>query len=326
MVDGIRRWLSSGRIQSETGAFCAWRDATTGELAFEYPEITGYALSWLAARDAPGEHEINSASRAADWLISRFAAGDWSARGGWESGAIYTFDLAMVAAGLISFGRLVGEQTYIEHGVGVAKTLVTYLERCGELPALAPDGPVSPRSGEWSTQGRVHLVKCVQALLLADERQAAERIVDQALGEQAPDGHFRTQPDDGFVMLHPHLYAVEGLWMLAEAGGDSTARSAARRATKWVWEHQLPSGGLPRWVTASEAGPEQLDATSQAIRAAILLELEPGGLERAVRRLTRAGEVRCRLWVRFDLSTGGRRRPSQRVGHNVRGSGAGAGY
>ena len=54
---GLRRWLASGAIQPESGAFCAWREEESGTLAFEYPEITGYALTWLACRPDPTDAE-----------------------------------------------------------------------------------------------------------------------------------------------------------------------------------------------------------------------------------------------------------------------------
>ena len=43
----IRRWLVR-RARSTSGAVYAWVDAATGAPAFEYPEITGYALTFCA--------------------------------------------------------------------------------------------------------------------------------------------------------------------------------------------------------------------------------------------------------------------------------------
>lgn len=280
----IRRWMSSGRLQAASGAFCAWRDQTADTLAFEYPEITGYALSWLAGHRELSAEEIAAGRRAADWLDTRLQAADRSARAGWDGGAAYTFDLGMEAAGLMSLGTRLQEARYVERGRATAAALAGYLKD-GELPALAPDGPTTSRSPQWSTAGRAHLVKCVQALMLADHGEAGRRLVGQAMQEQAPDGHFITQPGDAYVMLHPHLYAIEGLWMWGQAQGDRAALRQAAAATSWVWQHQLPSGGLPRWVTARELGPEQLDVTGQAVRAARLLGVVPEGLEAAVARL-----------------------------------------
>ena len=281
----LRDWLTSGRPQSAAGAYCAWRDAVSGELAFEYPEITGYALTWLAAQSHLTERAHEAGVAAADWLTRRFAAGDRSARAGWEKGAIYTFDLGMIAAGLISFGRAAKIASYEQLGEDVAKSLAGYIAQAGELPAVAPDGPATGRGGEWSTGGRGHLVKCVQALLLSDNRDAAGHLLEQACADQVNDGHFVTQPGDAFVMLHPHLYAIEGLWIWGTATGDTDALDRARRATEWVWKQQLPSGGFPRWTSDTDVGPEQLDATGQAVRAAILIGLRPDGLAATVGRL-----------------------------------------
>lgn len=285
-IRGLRDWLVSGRAQSADGAYCAWRDATTGSLAFEYPEITGYALTWLAGRRAPGEAGVAAGRRAADWLVTRFSTGDRSARSGWDNGAVYTFDLGMIAAGLISFGSSGADGSYVDLGRDIAQSLTEYLFENGGLPAIAPDGPSSSSGGGlWSTAGRVHLIKCVQALLLAGADGAAHQLVGCAAADQRPDGHFVTQPGDEFVMLHPHLYAVEGLWIWGSAAGDVGALARARRATEWAWQHQLSVGGFPRWAARSQVGPEQLDATSQAIRAAVLLDTRPSGLHAAVDRL-----------------------------------------
>jgi hypothetical protein len=285
VVGEIRAWLCSGRLQSQGGAYCAWRDAEADALAYEYPEITGYALTWLAGRVDWTEQERSAGLAAGGWLAARLAAGDLSARTGWENGAVYTFDLGMLAAGLISFGRQAEVEELTQAGLDTASRLARYLEQEGELPALAPDGPRTNRPSQWSTEGRAHLVKCVQSLLLAEELEAARGLLNQALDDQAEDGHFLTQPGDEYVMLHPHIYAIEGLWMWGDARQDEIALERARRATSWAWDHQLPSGGLPRWVSATETGPEQLDVTSQAVRAALMLGLRPRGLKQAIDRL-----------------------------------------
>jgi hypothetical protein len=285
IANEIRRWLASGRLQPASGAYCAWRDAEQGTLAFEYPEITGYALTWLAGCTNPDDGEIRAGRRAADWMVKRLNSGDRSARAGWDGGAVYTFDLGMIAAGLLSFGELVGERAYLEQGRATAAELARYVDSSAGLQAIAPDGPATDRPDGWSTVGRPHLVKCVQALLLAGERDAAGRLLGYATDAQGSDGRFRTQPEGDQVMLHPHIYTVEGLWMWGSACDDSEALERARKAITWAWKYQLPSGGMPRWVSDSETGPEQLDVTSQAIRAAILLDVKPEGLEAATSRL-----------------------------------------
>ncbi|HZU59325.1 MAG TPA: hypothetical protein VE983_00065, partial [Solirubrobacteraceae bacterium] len=208
-----------------------------------------------------------------------------SARANWDGGAVYTFDLGMIAAGLISFGRATSAPQYLDCGLLVAGELAALIRQYGELPPVAPTGPSTERPPQWSTAGRVHLVKCIQALLLAEEMDAARSLCRPALAAQDTEGWWSTQPGDDTVMLHPLLYAVEGMWMAGTATGDPAPLQAAGRAVRWVWRHQLPSGGLPRWVSREGTGPEQADVTSQALRAAILLEHQPSGIEQAVQRL-----------------------------------------
>lgn len=292
--DELRTWLASGLLQSEDGAFCAWRDAETDTLAFAYPEITGYALTWLAGRSDMTDEERTAGDRAAHWLLERFGAGDRSAHADYDGGSVYTFDLGMIAAGLISYGRVAGSADAEALGHRVASDLVSYLQDDGVLPAIAPDGPPTSRPPEWSTAGVPHEVKCVQALLLAGEESAARRLIDAGLRYQMDDGRFSTQPADDRVMLHPHLYAVEGLWMAGLALDDSEYLERARAAAAWVWQFQLPGGGLPRYASlvgdAIPEPPEQLDVTSQAIRAAVLLEVGDDGVHAAAERLQEAAD------------------------------------
>ena len=289
IAGALRRWLFSGACQSESGAFCAWRDADTGELAFEYPEITGYLLTFAASLDDLAEQETAAARRAADWLVSRLGRGDYSAREGWDGGAVYTFDLAMLATGLLAFGRRFGDE-YVEAGAGVVDVLCAEADAAGRVPAVAR-GPASAHTG-WATEGRAHLLKAVQCLLLAAElgvretRELAQALIGEAAELQCPDGRFVTNLGDEITMLHPHHYAVEGLWMWGNATSDAGALDQARRGLEWAFSQQLATGGFPRFApTKGEPGPEQGDTTAQAVRMACLLEFDLLGLDRAVARL-----------------------------------------
>jgi hypothetical protein len=279
----LRDWLLSDACRSPSGAFCAWRDAENGRLAFEYPEISGYALTYAAALEDPTDAEVESAGRAADWLVQRLRAGDRSARAGWDGGAIYVFDLAMVSSGLVSFGRRFGGG-YQTTGLRIVEQLVRDASVIGRIPAVAP-GPRASHTG-WSTEGRAHLLKVVQCLLLAGERAAARSLIAEAGALQQADGRFVTEAGSAATMLHPHCYALEGLWIWGVAQEDEEALDRARRGVAWAFAHQLPSGGLPRFVRADgEPGPEQSDATAQAVRIACLLDERTPAVERAAERL-----------------------------------------
>lgn len=293
----LRRWLTSGRCQRSNGAFVAWRDARTGVHAFEYPEITGYALTYLAGRPNLGADEALVGRQAAEWLIRRFQVGNYAARDGWDEGTIYLFDLAMIANGLLTFGERVSEERYVTSGLDLAAKLIDELQGACGPRTLSPATPTTNRASNWSTTGQAHMCKAVQCLLHADRlgvrgaTAVAERLVAHTLRLQAKDGWFRTQQATGVVMLHPHLYAIEGLWIWGTARSDDHALAQARHGMTWLWTHQLQHGGFPQLAAnsglSSEADAvEQMDVTCQAIRMTLALHLDMPGIDRAKQRLT----------------------------------------
>ncbi len=296
MPEELRGWLGSGPVQSASGAFYAWIDEATGRGSFEYPEITGYALTYLAGRPDLGDAELRRARAAADWLADRLARRELQARIGWDDGAVYSFDLAMISAGLLSFGSVQGSAGHLESGLELAATLARDATEPRGLSPILGDGGTSRRG--WSAEGRPHLAKVVQCLLAAAEaglpeaREAASRLIEDTCEMQTSDGSFRTQPGSDGVMLHAHLYAAEGLWIWATSQSDSAVGERARMATGWAWGHQLASGGFPRSVGIPEGGDdvEQCDVSAQAIRMAATLQSPPTRLDDAVSRL----EALCR--------------------------------
>ena len=278
----MRRWIGSGACQSPGGAFYAWVDETTGAPAFEYPEITGYALTYLAGRDGLTADEERAARRAAGWLLARLDAGDLTARDGWDEGAVYVFDLAMIATGLVAHGERLGDERALAGGVALAGMIQGELGPGGVLDSISRVSPAgSRRTGTWSTSGRAHLLKVVQCLLAAGAHgldgavEAAGAIVEGSRSLQAGDGRFTTVPGADEVMLHPHLYAAEGLWIWGTAQGDGEALARSRAAVEWAFGLQLESAGFPRSVAGGEAAVEQSDVTSQALRLAALHGVAP---------------------------------------------------
>ncbi len=296
VADGLRAWLASGAVQSPSGAFCAWRESDTGNLAFEYPEITGYALTHLA-QDEPTGGERAAAARAAGWLRERGSSGVLAARSEWDGQAVYNFDLAMIASGLMSFGRRTGDEEATAAGATLAEDLCAQHRAEGVLPSIRASHRRPSARSAWSTEGFAHLVKTVQCLLLhggEEPRAVAGEIIDASPASQKPDGRFVTHPDDVETMLHPHLYAMEGLWMFGEATGDEDARERAKAGVDWVWRHQLETGGFPRFVPTAHVGkvpPEQFDVTSQALRMAVLVDVGGDGRANAAARLAEVARV-----------------------------------
>lgn len=291
----LRRWLEAGEIVSPSGAYYAWYDLSSEEPSFEYPEITGYALTHLASQPDITAGERATAARAAAWLVSRWRDGDRSARSGWDDGRVYYFDLAMEANGLLLAGSRFDMPDASDIGREIVEALCAEVEGSGYLPAL-PGGFSGSRRG-WSTEGVPHMGKALQCALHArvlfpGTGDALQELVDalviQTVKHQDFDGRFVTDPSDEVTMLHPHLYAVEGLWCHAQATGSVTSAEAAAAGAAWVWAHQLPSGGLPRYVEVAAGGaqpPEQLDLTAQAVRAAFLTNTNESDAARAAQRL-----------------------------------------
>ena len=273
----LRSWLAAGRPQSASGAFFAWWDSEADKPAFEYPEITGYVLTHFAGLDDASADEVDAGRLAGKWLVGRVDSGNLAARDGWDGGAVYNFDLAMMSNGLVTFGTRFDEPAMTEAGVKLAATLSYQVVGTGELSAL-PVGTTSTRS-TWSSDGLALMIKAAQCLLTAGSA-SGDRVLDESAGTvagmarriQQHDGRIVTHPADFETMCHPHLYAVEGLWVHAQATGNAESLDRARAGAEWVAQYQLESGGFPRYVStvSDEVGPEQMDVTAQALRAMTL--------------------------------------------------------
>jgi hypothetical protein len=290
---GLRTWVSSQACQSASGAFVAWLDPGSGRQSYEYPEISGYALTYLAGLGSLSDAELVAGDRAAAWLTSRVQVGALAARDGWDNEAVYLFDLGMMASGLMSFGRLTESKSYIEAGLRLAG-LVREEGSQGQL--ISPIwhlGPPSGRAG-WSTHGIPHLAKLVQALLLSEElgsrtgRSVSARLIEAVKSRQQANGRMRTDQRTQTTMLHPHLYAAEGLWIWGNAVDDHEALELAGAALEWVLAQQLDLGGFPRsapQTSTAAVAVEQSDVTAQVVRLAFVLRMRSPSVDRAIERL-----------------------------------------
>ena len=293
----LRRWIAEGGCQSPSGAFHAWRDASADHLAFPYPEITGYALTHFASLRNISRAERDAGNRAAQWLLDRLDTGNLAARDGWDADSEYVFDLAMIATGLMTFGQHTGNERLIRGGLDVTRLLQQQMSADDGLSALATHSQSNSQHQGWATEGLAHLAKVVQCLLiandlgLADGADTARILIDCTLREQRLDGAFRTQMDESFTMLHPHHYAIEGLWIWGVRQRDQVALERARAGIAWSWQRQLENGGFPRRVSHERLHAdvpefvEQSDVTAQAVRMAVALDYPVSGLKNAIRRL-----------------------------------------
>jgi hypothetical protein len=286
-AEGLARWLFSGALSHSDGAIAAWRDHATQELAYEYPEITGYLLTAAAFTGRTDDPRVR---QAADWLCDRVERGVLHSRAS-DGPVIYNFDTAIVAAGLLNFGSATSGNRYLDTSIRLAVRLRDQPLRRGWLPTLDPDSTVPTREASWSTTGRVHLLKATQALCLASEHgvdcmiEAAELVVDDVVRRFSLDGEDLRGPD-GRTYLHPACYALEGLWIWSVARDSVTHLDLARKVFDEILAFRLPSGGFPRSAGGSEA-EEQTDVVAQMTRLALLL----GRNEEADKGLARLSEL-----------------------------------
>jgi hypothetical protein len=297
LAAALRTWLVAGPCRTDDGAYRAWVDPSDGSPAYAYPEITGYALTWLASHADATPDERAAAEAAGAWVGGRFAGGDWSARTGVDDGASLVFDLGMIATGFLTAATRFGNEAFLAQGRELVDLIVGQQRREGRLTPFSDRSPVRQISRlAWSTEGYAHLVKVVQCLLLGAEAgcegadESADAVIEHAAGFQDDDGRFVTHERQGMTMLHPHLYAAEGLFAYANARGDAEALERSRAATVWAWEQQHPSGALPRFAFpagsrfegSAQLAPAQADLTTQAIRMAFVHDMRPEGLVRAL--------------------------------------------
>ena len=239
----LRRWATSGATQHPSGAMAGWRDTESGSLSAEYPEITGYLLTYAASTAA----EEGVARRALRWLGDRVRAGNLAARDG-DGPTIYNFDLAMMATGLITAGAALARQQDVAAGLELVEHLRRQVDRHGFLPTLDGSRRPSRRPPAWSTVGRAHLVKVVQAFLIADRDGMPGMVEAAVFGHRwGNDGdrpgirrHVAPSPD---VRRRGLLGLGYGAGRLASDGQSSRAGRAGVGGA--ASERRVPSGG--RW-------------------------------------------------------------------------------
>lgn len=253
---GALAWLQRSGIQreegsSDAGAVHAWIDLDTGVPGFLYSEITGYFMSLCANLHtaAPSGDWVLRADRAARWvarralhptgaLLARKYAVGTSDPFAFERGHAALFDCAMVGAGLLNLATRDAEtDAAIERLCGF---LCQITPACLDVGSSVWDlgvGRPLPPSERWSLHAGPFLLKmalCLERYARAsgDATAAAlcDRLLDETLRSQRPDGGFASSLDGETTHLHPHLYAVEGLLHLAAHRRALELLAPARRA------------------------------------------------------------------------------------------------
>ena len=282
----IERWLLESEVQLEDephrGAVAGWLDRK-GRPEFVYLEITGYYLTtmaWLAGGAASSEESASLAlergRKALDWMRAATESGELPptrlyltpGRRDWRNAAIFSFDLAMAARGACCFASVAPARE--------AETLVQVLaarllEVCGDAAPLGShvlrNGHGGALPNRWSTRPGPHHIKAAAALL-----RLPRDVVDPGLAgasqRTALAGAAAVEPTNADGELHPLLYGLEGLLMLAPTGSEP-GLEVVERAFERLAALQAPDGSLPAAVTGSAT--VRSDVLAQALRVGALL-------------------------------------------------------
>lgn len=288
----IEWFLSSGIQRSDHGGVYAWYDPEKKQYAFLYPEITGYAISvWLYLYQTEKRLLfLDQARAAANWILNHawdvqsqsipFRFYDDQPQGSPYS---YTFDSGMILSGLVALASLTGEKRYQEGaaqmGHWICDTMIRsegglfcFWDLRQKIRLSSPD--------KWSTIPWAFLTKVARSLvelgqLTAEKRylEIGESVAEWGSKSQLPQGQYPILPAQNWIVSHPFLYAVEGLFLCGELLRRSDFLESAQRGLKWLTQQRLESEG---WIPAeigTRREPYQVrsDVQAQFLRMALLL-------------------------------------------------------
>ena len=274
----LRHLLLHGPVQLREGSMAGGVAGVliAGEQPlYVYGEITGYYLHWLATPNNDREQCQRAAQLAVDWLTRYLAQQPrpptrvylHAAAEDWRNQAFFAFDLAMVAGG---YARC------IHHGlVDVDQSLVQRLDVLLQafitddlLKVVLIHGDKSALPQRWSTQGGPFTAKTASRILLLNAVMPLQQPLVQLCQRQLQ--HYAAMaaglPPE---MLHPTLYAFEGMVLAERPEWDAIAHGLERLLLL-----QAEDGSLPE--AADNLSLRRNDVAAQALRLALLLEARLG--------------------------------------------------
>lgn len=277
----LQHFLLSGKVQLQQGPQAGGVAGTlpAGEAVYVYGEITGYYLHWLASLPAPRPQCASAAQAALGWLQHYLLTEPMPPTRlylqphpyDWRNEALFAFDLAMIAGGI---ARVAGQGLGAADAVLVRRldALLQQFVGDNELKVIVTRLDVTQLPARWSTVGGPFTAKTASRILQLDAvtplhaplvqqcRQQLQRYADRA----------DAMPPE---MLHPTLYALEGMLLAAAPDWEKLARGLQR-----VLALQAPDGSLPEAPDSTQI--RRNDVAAQALRLAILLEHQLGDAQR----------------------------------------------
>lgn len=308
VIESAKRWLLESGIQNldrnspTYGSFNAWYDERRKAHSFAFSEITGYGITTLLYLHSLRSDNmlINRAKLAADWLLSKAwypRFGGLQCRYDHRTGAfnnrVCSFDAGVCLTGLANLYRKTGETEYLEGAIKLGDWLVRYVQReDGSFYARIDTraGTFIDDSAKWSSQsGSYHSKISIGLLNLFDltrdvaYKESAVKVCEWSLKLQLSSGRFITNRESGDTHLHPHCYSAEGLLCAGLILKNKQFIESAKRALRWITQHLLPTGGVPRTYRHGHfSRRESVDILSQTIRLWSLLSRTQANMENDV--------------------------------------------
>jgi hypothetical protein len=294
-VSQLQQHLLSGPAQLTAGpqrGGVAGTLSTAGEALYVYGEITGYYLHWLASLNTDRAARAAKAHAAQAWLQQYLAMSPWpptrlylnGQHPDWRNQVLFAFDLAMIAGGL---ARCAHAQL-VELKPALLQSLSHWLQQFSgddQLKVIVNKGAVTDLPQRWSSVGGPFTAKTAsRILLLAKQAPLPAPLVSQchaqlehyaALADQFP-------PE----MLHPTLYALEGVLLADQCADLKTAQGLERLLALLA-----DDGSLPEALDSTTV--RRNDIVAQALRLALLLEHRLGDTQRFDRAIHKLAGRLC---------------------------------
>lgn len=290
-------WLLNSGIQNlnndlNIGGYYSWYKSETKEFQHLYPEITGYALTWLHNLISQYcfeniEYKIK-AENAFTWLEKQatFSKRGVKSRYNYNSNELtesksYVFDTGMVLFGVTNIYKLFKNDKYLIYAKNIADYILNMQKEDGSFYAFYNNktGKKIDSSKTWSSQSGGYHAKLSLGLLNLFEitsdpsyKASAINCCEYALTTQEENGRFITHRKEKHTYLHPHCYTLEGLFYAGVELGNKNYLNSALNGLKWSISGQMQSGGIPFiYYTNDGWGKyEHSDVLAQILRLGVL--------------------------------------------------------
>ncbi len=296
-AQALRDWLAHGPAQVQSGPEAGAVAGTiepSGAAQYVYGEITGYYLHWLASGAVDVANATRKARSALTWVVRRYMGDQLpptrihlaEVPDDWRNHIQFCFDLAMLVGGLAKAEA----RGLIEVPAALWLRLGTALEQFanGTHITALPLGDRTPLPRRWSTSNGPFLAKAASRILLAPARaMLPTHVLQSAKATLESVGVSATEAP--IEMLHPSLYAIEGMIC-----SDATPAIVAARCLERVLAFDPGDGQLPE---APDSVVPRSDIIAQALRLAVWLRahaVDGAPSDRAIETLVNALMARVR--------------------------------